>query len=362
MTRFLSHAIPWAALLLSGLSCSTSTSGPAPQRVPTRIPSPPPVRKPADFTATVPTFEQLKTGNFSGILHGAGPLWSRREYHNYRASFPDTIPILLRHGLNLRESSRRTFTDLLDFVRSDIAAYPGVIPLLSIQFNIKQPASATIGLDAEVGRGEFDAELVMIADMVRDTDGPFFLRIGSEVNGPWNGYSPEHFPAAFRHVVDVFREAGADKAIFLWNYKAVPTSDNKYMAWYPGDKYVDWWSVDLFGEDFMNPKARQHVAAFLADALVHGKPVLIPECAPSEFDINARMTWDRWFTPFFALLNSHSNVKGFCYSNRNFEKRDVQLEHWGDMRISQSALKPQYIHLTESGIHRAARRAAAAGK
>ena len=49
--------------------------------------------------------------------------------------------------------------------------------------------------------------------VLRDDGRPFFVRIGPECNGHWNGYDPELFPRAFRHVADLLRREGVPSAI-----------------------------------------------------------------------------------------------------------------------------------------------------
>lgn len=163
--------------------------------------------------------------------------------------------------------------------------------------------------------------------------------------------------AAVPYSFDQLRSGRIDM-VFLWNYKAVLDKNEiaPYLSFYPGDDVVDWWSLDLFSEDLLNPALREKVRAFLAEAAARGKPVIIPESAPSGLNIVSPMAsqgqrnrqrdpqfaWDHWFVPYFELINADPNVKGFCYSNRDFFNHDVKLKAWGNMRIDQSPLRPLY--------------------
>lgn len=79
---------------------------------------------------------------------------------------------------------------------------------------------------------------------------PMVLDFDHEFNGPWFkwGYThtnPADFVAAWRRMVDIFRENGATNVLWVWN----PNVDgaettNNLKAWYPGDAYVNWIGLD----------------------------------------------------------------------------------------------------------------------
>ena len=68
------------------------------------------------------------------------------------------------------------------------------------------------------------------------------LRFAQEMNGSWApwerghvGSTPRSFILAWRHVVSVFREVGADNVIFVW-CPNVNTGHLPFMQYYPGDE------------------------------------------------------------------------------------------------------------------------------
>ena len=83
---------------------------------------------------------------------------------------------------------------------------------------------------------------------------PIFIRYAHEFNiegYPWctvhNGRSSDQYIAAWRHVVDIYREEGAHNALFVWSpmNRSFPEEPwNDYMKAYPGDDYVDWIGID----------------------------------------------------------------------------------------------------------------------
>lgn len=77
---------------------------------------------------------------------------------------------------------------------------------------------------------------------------PVLLRTMEEMNGTWNGWSgnPTSFVAAWRHIHDLFAQAGAGNVLWVWSpniwYQTSVATDAR--AYYPGDGYVDWIALD----------------------------------------------------------------------------------------------------------------------
>ncbi len=331
------RAIAAAATLLaagcSGVSSPAETPDSGPGSAGTTLP----------FSVT-----QLRTGDFEGILHCAGPLWKPQEYEEYVAAFAQTPPISYVLYYSLLDS-RFTPAEKQAVLRGLLATYAG-IPFLGLSYTSTNPDGSSTGHDDEVAAGQFDAEIRQIAAILADEDRPVFFRPGFEFNGVWNNYSPESYVAAFRRIHDLFLEEGAEDVIFVWNYHPAGNVA-PYMEFYPGDAFVDWWGVNLFGRAFVAPQAG-NVQAFIANARARGKPVMIPESIPHKFfDMQSLETWDEWFAPYFGLIAD--GVKAFCYSNRDYTKIPAWAD-WGDLRIEKSVLKPlwaaeiakpQYVNL-----------------
>jgi mannan endo-1,4-beta-mannosidase len=71
------------------------------------------------------------------------------------------------------------------------------------------------------------------------------------MNGSWYpwGYrhvAPALFVAAWRHIVNVFREQGADDVTWLWTVNIINTRGGvpSPAAWWPGNSYVTWVGID----------------------------------------------------------------------------------------------------------------------
>ncbi|MDO5708416.1 MAG: glycosyl hydrolase, partial [Andreesenia angusta] len=97
--------------------------------------------------------------------------------------------------------------------------------------------------------GKYDDFLKEYADNFKKHEEPIMLRINNEMNGDWVSYCTHHlgkdpdlYIDAFRYIHDFFDKEGVDNLIYIFNpnEKSFPDlSHNKYLAYYPGDEYVD---------------------------------------------------------------------------------------------------------------------------
>jgi cellulose synthase (UDP-forming) len=75
-----------------------------------------------------------------------------------------------------------------------------------------------------------------------------YLRWGHEMElsglYPWAANNPERYRDAFRHVVDIFRDAGVDNVRWVWSPAGLSSSVN----FYPGDDVVDYVGLTILGE------------------------------------------------------------------------------------------------------------------
>ncbi|MBC7903766.1 MAG: hypothetical protein H7Y27_10095, partial [Gemmatimonadaceae bacterium] len=175
---------------------------------------------------------------------------------------------------------------------------------------------------------------------------PCYIRVGYEFNGRWNGYDPAAYRQAFIRISTAFRENKVDNAALLWCFATDGGAD--FISFYPGDEYVDWWSIDLFSENhFADPKT----TAFLDSALIHRKPVMIGESTPRKVSVQGgEQSWNRWFQPFFKLIKQHPHVKGFCYIN--WDWTTTRWSDWGDGRIeANSFIKEKFLDEMRSDLY-----------
>jgi mannan endo-1,4-beta-mannosidase len=144
-----------------------------------------------------------------------------------------------------------------------------------------QPNGVTL---ASVAAGRSDAYLRSYAAAVVAFGHPVILSFGHEMNGTWYSWgdghtSPATFVAAWRHVVGVFRAAGAANVTWLWTVNSITGASSSLSLWWPGAAWVDWTGID--GYYFRSTNTFDSVfGSTIADIRTFsGAPLLIAETA-----------------------------------------------------------------------------------
>jgi hypothetical protein len=154
--------------------------------------------------------------------------------------------------------------------------------------------------------GEFDADLHNWFAVARDFGTPLLAEYGTEVNGewfPWNGVwngenetsgygdpsepdGPERFRDAYRHIIQICRDEGAENITWVFHINASDWPEEEWNAfenYYPGDDYIDWIGISNYGaqtpQDDYWEEFRINMDAVYprVDALTHDKPIFIAE-------------------------------------------------------------------------------------
>ena len=201
--------------------------------------------------------------------------------------------------------------------------------MIVIQFGLQ-----LVGATEVIPNGELDEDIDDFLDGVEELGLPVYARLGYEFNGlAWNGYLPEPYKESFIYLTNKIRERDLEIAT-VWNYVPDPTQPTDFMSYYPGDEYVDWWSINFFDVPQLSNSLS---VAYLDSAEAHGKPVLIGESTPKGVGVlNGQASWDSWFSPFFDLLKSEPGIKVTGYINWNWAEFP-QWSNWGDARLEANA-------------------------
>jgi len=159
--------------------------------------------------------------------------------------------------------------------------------------------------------GDFDPALTQWAIDAANTNIPLLVEFGTEVNGnwfPWNGQyngadsttaygdanlydGAERFRDAYRHIITICKANGANNITWFFHidaYSEPNTQWNKFENYYPGDSYIDWLGVSIYGpqerdEDY------QEFSEIMDDIYTNlsnlsNKPIAILEFAITELD------------------------------------------------------------------------------
>lgn len=154
---------------------------------------------------------------------------------------------------------------------------------------VPQPAYSL----ASIVAGDHDDYIRSWAQGARSVGVPIILRFAHEQSTepgvvswyPWQG-DPDGYRAAFRHIVAIFREEGADNVRFLWSGMWLHEWAPDY---YPGGDVVDWVATTILNHGTDIPE--EWAQWFTFDALFQrqyqsavqwGKPVMIIELGSAE--------------------------------------------------------------------------------
>ena len=137
---------------------------------------------------------------------------------------------------------------------------------------------------ASIAAGQYDAYLRSYATAVKAFGAQVVLSFGHEMNGNWYSWGNKHtspavFVAAWRHVVTLFRAAGAENVTWLWTVNvidnSIPIPDP--APWWPGSSYVNWVGID--GYYYLPSQSFSQVfgPTVVAVRNLTGDPILIAE-------------------------------------------------------------------------------------
>jgi mannan endo-1,4-beta-mannosidase len=128
---------------------------------------------------------------------------------------------------------------------ANLAAKHGALTLIQMD-----PTNVSL---ATIANGRYDLYLRTFATAVKLFRARIVLSFGHEMNGDWYSWGYQHTPprvfvAAWRHIVNVFRSAGAENVTWLWTVNVVvkdlPIHIPDPAPWWPGRSYVDWVGID----------------------------------------------------------------------------------------------------------------------
>ncbi len=203
--------------------------------------------------------------------------------------------------------------------------------------------------------GAFDKDLRRWMRAAREYGSPVIAEYGVEVNGwwfPWNGLwnrsgesyavSVGRFREAYRHIVRLAREEKADN--ILWVFHVDPWDEpvvdwNHFENYYPGDEWVDWVGVSVYGRQV--PRDKRAVSfAFQMDwayrrlTKLTDKPVVVCEFGNIEDQNQAA-----WATAALTdmLRGRWPKLIGFSWWNAAFEN-DTVTEKPSHMRVQGNRL------------------------
>jgi beta-mannanase len=197
--------------------------------------------------------------------------------------------------------------------------------------------------------GKYDAYIEGAAQQAAAVGRPMLINFAPEMNGDWeswgpavNGNTASQYVAVWRHVVGIFRAAGATNVGWIWDPNALWNSATTYRAYYPGDAWVDWVGMDGYNfgtttsDGWLSPLQIFSGSYASLRALTH-KPIIIEETASAE----AGGSKSAWITSLETEIPKDlPAVRALVWFNRDKET---------DWRVnSSSAALKSFQHLVAS--------------
>ncbi|WP_167759373.1 glycoside hydrolase family 26 protein [Mycobacterium sp. PS03-16] len=202
----------------------------------------------------------------------------------------------------------------------------GAVPILTLELwqpgaGPEQPAYSLRRILA----GDFDSRLEAWARILADWGSPLILRTGHEMNStfyPWsvrvNGNTAVESAAAWRHVREIFRRAGADNVAFMWCPDASADGLGDMAAAFPGADSIDVLGLDGYNWGEGDGRSWRSAAEIFGDSLAQLRrldprhDIVIAETAGVE---GPRSGIDKadWIYGLFDYLATQDRVTGVVW-------------------------------------------------
>ncbi|MFC1584683.1 glycoside hydrolase family 26 protein [Fibrobacterota bacterium] len=191
----------------------------------------------------------------------------------------------------------------------------------------KQKNNTTILM--EIAEGKWDGYFLSLAEEMRKFGGEIYYRFGYEMNGDWFpwGRQPEHFKLAWKHVWELFREAEADRVVWVFSPSVLYgdlTLHQGLYEYYPGDAYVDVVGVDGYNfgsmityHDWKSVREVFHETITGLKSRYPHKPLWICEVGSAPNEMWAGRSKSEWLHRFLTYYNTESRIENFIWFNED---------------------------------------------
>lgn len=198
-----------------------------------------------------------------------------------------------------------------------------------------------------INAGKYDQKIITLANWIKSTHRPVFLRIGYEYDGNWNHYDPTQYKLAFQRIVNKFRELQVSNCAFVWQSSGYNSNESSLLQWYPGDAYVDWIGYSHF--------VTWSGTADLSIAKKKKKPLMIAESAPYSVrvgGVDGNNLWTSWYKPLFDRIHANPEIKLLAYINQDWDKQAMWAgQNWGNSRVQDDpVIKSKWLSEMGSSI------------
>jgi mannan endo-1,4-beta-mannosidase len=179
-----------------------------------------------------------------------------------------------------------------------------------------------------IADGQSDGYITKFASAVRALNLPVVISFGHEMNGDWYPWGTAQtaaatFVAAWRHIHDLFIQAGASNVIWMWNPNIInPVPQVQLQQYWPGPSYVDW--VGITG--YFPTSGPETFASLYGPTITEvrqftTKPIIIAETSVETGPSDVQAVHSLVFG-----VRHRPNVLGFIWFDYNKDGVDWQVE------------------------------------
>jgi hypothetical protein len=227
-------------------------------------------------------------------------------------------------------------------VKAGVIPYIRLLPWSQPSGNVSK-ADPVFSMDA-ILNGDFDEQIKEFALAAKLSNTHIMFEFGPEVNGdwfPWNGKwnggatqsnygdpnvpdGPEKFRDAYKKIIDIFRAKGAINTTWILHLDTSwsPRKEwNEAKHYYPGDEYIDWIGLSVFGAQLPNHNWYNFVQKYKnfksqIDEMTTSKPIMISEFAVIE-DKNNVGRKAKWIKQAYSSVEKglFKEIKAMSYWN-----------------------------------------------
>jgi len=258
-------------------------------------------------------------------------------------------------------------TDGIVFPREkvEIIASTGAIPFIRMMprkfFDTKYDKTFSL---QKIIDGDFDDYLHQYAKDVKEYSEPLLIDFAVEMNGdwfPWSGVinggaektgygdiekadGPEKFVDAYRHIIDIFRDKEVKNVTWFFHPDVYSYPENQTWnapkEYYPGDDYIDWIGISIYGPQNPNENYWQLFSEIIAErekeilAISDSKPLALLEFGVTDqHPLGTKTSWI--MDAMNTILDKDNPVqfKAISWWHENWEEEDGL---WATLRIDSS--------------------------
>jgi len=181
------------------------------------------------------------------------------------------------------------------------------------------------GSMAAIAAGTYDSYISNWANDARKIGKPIFVRFGHEMNDPYRypwgpqNNTPKEYVAAWQHVHDVFKKAGANNVLWIWSPHL---SYGYFDAFYPGKDYVDYVGVGVLNYGTAATWSKWWTFKEIFGTYYHQLDSLKKPIMLSEFgSLNVGGNRAKWFNDALAQLPAkYPSIKSIVFFHYSSDK------------------------------------------